>query len=107
MARTGIKASGPPDLSTTVTVTDVGDSAWIVGDSGRIVPTQDPEALAHAWHDLLNLGGEKRRLLGEAARNRIEENFSLSLVVAMHEELYKQAASRAFNPAISSTTSGR
>lgn len=68
-------------------VTDVGDSSWIVGDTGKTVPPEDPEALASAWCEVIDIGLEGRRL-GQAARRRIEERFSLPSVVARYEELY-------------------
>jgi glycosyltransferase involved in cell wall biosynthesis len=69
-------------------VTDVGDSAWIVGETGRIVPPRDPEALARAWMSLLELPTEARAALGAAARDRIKNHFSLPVVVARYAELY-------------------
>ena len=33
--------------------TDVGDSAWLVGDCGVVVPAADPAALSAAWRTLL------------------------------------------------------
>lgn len=75
-------------------VTDVGDSALIVGDTGRAVPPKDPEALANAWHELLALGPDERARLGLAARWRMEEHFSLSSAVAKYVELYKELALR-------------
>lgn len=70
-------------------VTDVGDSAFIVGDTGRVVPPQNPEALAKAWQELIDLGIEERKALGLAARTRIVNNFSLESVVAQYENLYQ------------------
>ncbi len=70
-------------------VTDIGDSAWIIGNTGRVVPPRNPEALANACKDLLILGAESRNALGEAARTRIIENFSLDLIVNQYEKLYK------------------
>jgi glycosyltransferase involved in cell wall biosynthesis len=70
-------------------VTDVGDSALIVGDTGIVVPPKDPDAMALAWKKLIEIGKEKRKKLGHDARLRIRENFSLSSVVKQYEELYK------------------
>ncbi|MBD1920399.1 glycosyltransferase [Microcoleus sp. FACHB-831] len=74
-------------------VTDVGDSAWIVGDTGRVVPARDPQALAHAWKDLIDRGAMDREMLGKQARARIIEYFSLGSVVAHYEALYKSLLS--------------
>jgi glycosyltransferase involved in cell wall biosynthesis len=70
-------------------VTDVGDSGWIVGNTGRVVPPKNPEALANAWKELIELGSEGRETLGEAARQRVIENFSLNSVVEQYEKLYE------------------
>ena len=70
-------------------VTDVGDSAWIVGDTGRVVPPRDPQALANAWKELIDLGSMGRERLGHLARTRIIEHFSLDSVVAQYEALYE------------------
>src|SRR5262249_22081389 len=70
-------------------VTDVGDSALMVGDTGRVVPPRDPVALAEAWRDLLSLGAERRRRLGEDARRRTLELFDLSAVARRYEDLYE------------------
>ena len=59
-------------------VTDVGDSAMLVGDAGRVVPRRDPEALARALEDE---AAEPRGPRGERARARIVESFSLNAMV--------------------------
>ena len=75
-------------------VTDVGDSAWIVGDTGRVVPPRNPEALAKAWQELVDLGAEGRAALGTAARARAVACFSLDFVVAQYEQLYESVVAR-------------
>ena len=56
-------------------VTDVGDSPWIIGTSGVVVPPKDPEALAAGWTQCLNKKNDEKAV---QARIRIENNFSLS-----------------------------
>ncbi|MDN5869961.1 MAG: glycosyltransferase [Nitrococcus sp.] len=58
-------------------VTDVGDSAAIVGDAGRVVPPSDPAALSSAVLELLRLGHEGRSQLGAQGRRRVVELFSV------------------------------
>jgi glycosyltransferase involved in cell wall biosynthesis len=69
--------------------TDVGDAALIVGQTGQIVPPQNAAALATAWQTLLALTTAERAALGQAARARVRELFSLESVVAQHERLYE------------------
>jgi glycosyltransferase involved in cell wall biosynthesis len=70
-------------------VTDVGDAVWIVGDTGRVVPPGDPAALAGAWKEIIDLGPEGRSVLGQAARSRVINRFTLASVVARYEKLYE------------------
>ena len=69
-------------------VTDVGDSAFIVGDTGLVVQPRDPEALFHAWKELLDMGRDGRAELGKAARERIEACFDIRKVVERYEAVY-------------------
>ncbi len=62
-------------------VTDVGDSAAIVGDTGRVVSPRDPAALASGLGELLDLSDEERLALGQAARERIAGRFSVQELV--------------------------
>ncbi|MGI9106029.1 MAG: glycosyltransferase family 4 protein [Pyrinomonadaceae bacterium] len=71
-------------------VTDIGDSALIVGDAGRVVPARDSQALAAAWLELLAMETEARRELGRAARKRIEKQYSITSIAARYEDLYKE-----------------
>jgi glycosyltransferase involved in cell wall biosynthesis len=70
-------------------VTDVGDSAWIVSNTGKVVPPKNAEALATAWKELIVLDWEEREALGKSARSRIVEFFSLDSVVIQYEQLYE------------------
>jgi glycosyltransferase involved in cell wall biosynthesis len=72
-------------------VTEVGDSGWVVGETGRVVPPANPTAFAQACKDLIDLDTEGRQVLGKQARQRIIESFSLEFVVAEYEQLYERA----------------
>ena len=69
--------------------TDVGDSASIVGETGRVVPPRDPRALAAAWEELLALAPDARRRLGQAARLRVQERYGLAAITRRYEDLYE------------------
>ncbi len=71
-------------------VTDVGDTAWLVGDAGIVVPPRNHEALCKAWLRLIEMGSAERRTLGERARKRIEIHFSIQMAVRMYEQLYEE-----------------
>jgi glycosyltransferase involved in cell wall biosynthesis len=73
-------------------VTDVGDSAMIVGETGIAVPPGDPNALAEAWRTLLEAGSEVRRRLGIAARARVQQHFALPAVVERYQAIYTELA---------------
>jgi glycosyltransferase involved in cell wall biosynthesis len=68
--------------------TDVGDSALVVGELGRVVPPRDPAALSEAWASLLQMSPEARAALGRQARRRIVEQYGLGTVVGRYEMLY-------------------
>jgi glycosyltransferase involved in cell wall biosynthesis len=70
-------------------VTDTGDSARVVGESGRVVQPGDSGALARAVIELLSLPEAERAELGRSARKRIVDNFSLPAVAARYESLYE------------------
>jgi glycosyltransferase involved in cell wall biosynthesis len=73
-------------------VTDVGDSAYIVGNTGRVVPSGDMAGLASAMESLLILPSDDRRALGEQARSRVAEHFEIGLVVKRYEAFYEELA---------------
>jgi len=67
--------------SVPVVVTDVGDSAHIVGDLGEIVPAGDPQALAATWKRVLSQSTDEMEKLRRRLRERIERNFNNRLLV--------------------------
>jgi len=73
-------------------VTDVGDSASIVGETGIVVAPRDPDALAEGWRKLIEAGPEVRRNLGMAARRRVQQHFALSTIVERYQAIYAQLA---------------
>ncbi len=69
-------------------VTDVGDSAYIVGSTGRVVAPTDLQGLGDHVADLLALPESGRRDLGAAARRRVEEHFEIGDVVERYGAFY-------------------
>jgi glycosyltransferase involved in cell wall biosynthesis len=69
--------------------TDVGDSRYIIGETGKLVPASDIDSLAKGLTELLNLSSDQRAALGRASRRRIENNFSLPTVVDRYRKLYE------------------
>ena len=71
-------------------VTDAGDSAEIVGDTGRIVACGDMDGLARQLIELLRWPAAQRRQLGALARQRIGDHYEISDVTRRYEEFYVQ-----------------
>ncbi|MPZ17084.1 MAG: glycosyltransferase [Luteitalea sp.] len=83
-------ASGVPCV-----VADVGDAAAIVGSTGLVVPAAAPDRLADAWRRLIALGPADRQALGQAARARVLEQFTLEKIVGQYEMLYTRLVGEA------------
>jgi glycosyltransferase involved in cell wall biosynthesis len=66
--------------------TDVGDSADILGESGVIVPTRNPEALASAWKMLLSRGTQN---FGKLAHARVTSCYSIERMCGHYQSLYQ------------------
>lgn len=71
-------------------VTHVGDSALIVGNTGRVVAPGDPGGLAKAWAELLSLPAAERQALGAAARERVQALFALPVIVQRYQDLHEE-----------------
>jgi glycosyltransferase involved in cell wall biosynthesis len=82
--------SGTPNV-----VTDVGDSAFIVADTGWTVPPSDAQALkaaiaaAHQEFASDHAAWQERR---RAARQRIADNFTFDRMAADYEEVWSKVA---------------
>jgi glycosyltransferase involved in cell wall biosynthesis len=80
-------ACGTPDV-----VTDVGEAALIIGDTGWCVPPGDPAALHQAMRTALRrLSGGDAETLGTQCRQRIVQNFSQQSMVAAYEDAWSRA----------------
>lgn len=77
-------------------VTDVGDSAYIVSDTGRVIRSGDMAGLAGALEELLGLPPAERTVLGERARVRVAEHFEIGQVVKRYEAFYEELAEVGF-----------
>ncbi|GAB7081950.1 glycosyltransferase [Megalodesulfovibrio paquesii] len=73
-----------------VVATDVGDTAQLVGSTGAIVPAANPRALGEAIRRMLTLRPPGQ--LGQAARARILELYSLETCAARYATLYATMA---------------
>jgi len=69
--------------------TDVGDSAYMVADTGTVVPSSNPAALADALLDLINAGDEMRERMGKRARQRIATLFSIDRTCDAYLDVYR------------------
>ena len=68
--------------------TAVGESSFIIGKTGLVVPSQDSKLLAKALTEMIEYGTKKRLLLGDLARDRIKKYFSLDTVTIEYKKLY-------------------
>ena len=78
-------------------VTDVGDSRIIVGDTGRVVPPKSPGRLASASAEMINAPEHYRQELGERARRRVTNEFSIEAVASKYIQLYDRVINKAYS----------
>ena len=70
--------------------TDVGDSAFLLGETGVVVSPKDPQALAEAWCTLLERIASNGASLGTEARRRIMLHFSHEKLVTRTTDLIEE-----------------
>ena len=68
--------------------TDAGDSADLIGGTGKIVPPGNHDAMAQAWIKMLLLSHDQRVELGLMARERVKDRYSLDTIVHRYQILY-------------------
>jgi glycosyltransferase involved in cell wall biosynthesis len=68
--------------------TDVGDARELVGNTGIVVPAEDPAALCGAMVQLAHEGTDARAVRSAAARARIVREFSIEAIARRFEDLY-------------------
>ncbi len=71
-------------------VTDAGDCADVVGDTGIVVNTRDPEAMARGWETILSMDPDRRKTMGRSARDRVAALYSLDKVARKYETIYER-----------------
>jgi glycosyltransferase involved in cell wall biosynthesis len=76
-------------MSLPCVVTDVGDAAMLVADTGVVVPKENPVALAIGMGQLLAMPYEVRQLLGQKAKTRIQTEFSMPRCTERFESVYQ------------------
>ena len=69
-------------------VTDVGDSADIVGNVGRVVSAGNMAKLANELVAILQMPMPQKKALGAKAHDRIAENYEVGSVVRRYEAFY-------------------
>jgi glycosyltransferase involved in cell wall biosynthesis len=77
-------ASGVPCV-----VTNVGDSAIAVDDTGFAVPPQNSKELADAICRMLEMAEQERQYLGQKARQRVLDHFSIEKMASSYETVYE------------------
>lgn len=70
-------------------VTDVGDAAALIENTGLVVPSRDPTALAEAMLHLADETPEQHRERGHAARAIVEQRYDIGKVRGIYSELWQ------------------
>lgn len=83
MAVAEAMASGIP-----CAVTDVGDSALLVGETGIVVPSSDGNALSKAWESLIGRDNFEISSMSKNSRKRVVNNFALDKAIDKYWNLY-------------------
>lgn len=91
MALLEASAAGLPAVAT-----DVGGIGEVIvnGKTGLLVPPGDPAALCDAMRTVFAMSPQDRLAFGLAARERVEQNYSIGTVIHLWEDLYRKTLGR-------------
>ena len=67
-----------------IVTTDVGDAAAVAGNAGISVPARDPEALARAIREILDLSPTEYARYARNARERVEKEYAIAAIRAKY-----------------------
>jgi glycosyltransferase involved in cell wall biosynthesis len=70
--------------------TDIGDTAALLGNTGSIVNPQNPQALADAWQNILELSDMEYNHLSNLARQRVLEFYNLTNMLSKYKNIYHE-----------------
>ena len=70
--------------------TDVGDAAHMVDGIGVVVAPADADALLEGWKQMLQMDSTERQELGQRARKRIAEKYTLAVIAGKYEKFYEE-----------------
>lgn len=76
-------------------VTDVGDAANIVGDTGVVTPPQDANRLADALALMIAAGARERERRGQGARARIISTYRIADIAGQYRALWEDVLAEA------------
>lgn len=77
-------------------VTDVGDAAMLVAETGVVVPKEDSAALALGLQQLLAMRPDARQQLGQKAKARIHAEFAIGRARERFESIYQRITTKEY-----------
>jgi len=86
--------------ATPCVATDVGDARDILGETGLITPPSNPDELAKAALNILELPDHQRWQQGLAARKRIRDLYSMESIAKQYSDLWDETLATNSKPSL-------